>query len=93
MLAALVLVAVPALPVPVLPLPAAVSAPAVVALKVVAALPAVVAVPLVITWEERGEVRRGTLLVQLSIRSRVHSTAEPTLTNNLSPLTLTPSRG
>lgn len=53
-LAALLLVAVPALPVTVLPLPAAVPAPAVVPLKVIAALPAVVAVPLVLAANRVG---------------------------------------
>lgn len=54
MLAALLLVAVPALPVSVLPLPAAVPAAPIVPLKVVAALPAVVAVPLVLAGNRVG---------------------------------------
>lgn len=53
-LAALLLVAVPALPVTVLPLPAAVPAAAIVPLKVIAALPAVVAVPLVLAGNRVG---------------------------------------
>lgn len=53
-LAALLLVAVPALPVSVLPLPAAVPAAPIVPLKVVAALPAVVAVPLVLAGNRVG---------------------------------------
>lgn len=59
MLAALLFVPVPALPVSILPLPAAISTPAIVALEVVAALPAVVAVSFVVTSGEEGEVRQG----------------------------------